>query len=164
VTPGVARGTSRTIAVAIEARDEHGGYRNLLRPVVRVETADGGSRDVSARQTAPGRYEAAVVAGAWQPLAVSVAGQGAAATRIVAPDAHAEYRLGPPDEALLRSIAGATGGRWNPAPADLGALARGHRASRRALWPALVGLSLVLWLADVLVRRVRLFERGRSSG
>lgn len=158
VTRGAVRGTSRSLAIALEARDGHGGYRNLLKPVFRVETADAEPVDVPARQTAPGRYEASVVADARQPLAVSVAGEGAASARIVAPDTHAEYRLRPPDDALLRSIAKATGGRWNPAPADLGAVASGHRARRVALWPALVALALGLWLLDLLFRRVRLFE------
>jgi Ca-activated chloride channel homolog len=158
VTPGPVRGTSRSLAVALEARDGHGGYRNLMKPVFRVETADAEPVDVPARQTAPGRYEASVVADARQPLAVSVAGEGAAAAQIVAPDTHAEYRLRPPDEALLRSIAQATGGSWNPAPADLAAVASGHRARRVALWPALVALALGLWLLDLLFRRVRLFD------
>ena len=35
-----------------------------------------------------------------------------------------------------------------------------NQTVRRALWPWLVVFALVAWLVDVLLRRVRLFERG----
>ena len=54
-----------------------GQYRDLLHPSVRVRAGDGATRDVAARQVAPGRYEATVVADAAQLLSVSVAGAGA---------------------------------------------------------------------------------------
>ena len=44
-------------------------------------------------------------------------------------------------------------------PVQLSATAGEHRAARRPLWPALLWTALVLWLADLLLRRVRLFER-----
>ena len=33
-----------------------------------------------------------------------------------------------------------------------------QQTARRALWPWLVVAGLLLWLADILLRRVRLFE------
>jgi uncharacterized membrane protein len=41
ITPGPVRGTRRAIAVAVEARDPNGQYRNLLSPAVQVRTASG---------------------------------------------------------------------------------------------------------------------------
>ena len=67
-------------------------------------------------------------------------------------------RFRAPDEALLRSIASATGGTWHPTPATLANTAADSRTARRPLWPWLVALALVLWFVDLLLRRVRIFE------
>ena len=85
------------------------------------------------------------------------AAAGATAATVV-PDAAAEYRFRQPDEALLRSIASATGGAWRPTPAALANSAGDSRTARRPMWPPLVALALALWFVDLLLRRVRLFE------
>ncbi len=66
------------------------------------------------------------MADATQLLSISVegadargTGAGATASTIV-PDPAAEYRFRAPDEALLRSIATATGGAYHPTPAVTG--------------------------------------------
>jgi hypothetical protein len=160
VVPGAVRGDRRSLAVAVEARDRRGDYRDLLRPVVRVQAEDGRAVDVGARQVGPGRYEATVIAAADQPLTVSASGPDGDWTlrRHVLPDLQAEYRFQPPDEALLRSLASATGGVFRPSPSDLRQAGRSEPSSRRAAWPLLVVIGLALWLVDVLLRRIRLFE------
>ena len=170
ITPGPVRGDRRTIAVAIEARDANGQYRNLLSPAVQVRTAnaaDGASGNsgisrVVTRQVAPGRYEATVMADATQPITIALDGPDASSTGVttgtVLPDPAAEYRFRAPDEALLRSIAAATGGTWHPTPATLANSEADSRTARRPLWPWLIALALVLWFLDLLLRRVRIFE------
>jgi hypothetical protein len=92
-------------------------------------------------------------------LTVSVSEAGAAApSRLVLPDTNAEYRFHPPDIDGLKSIAAATGGTFQPTPETLRTSAASNQTVRRALWPWLVMFALVAWLADVLLRRVRLFE------
>jgi uncharacterized membrane protein len=162
VDPGPARGTTRSIAVAIEARDASGRYGDLLKPVVHVESARGLTTDVTAHQTAPGRYEATLVVEAADGVTLAVAG-APETTRVVMPDLNDEYRLRPPDEAGLKAIADTTGGVWQPAPNAL-ANTGAHRAARRALWPALVILALVLWIVDIWLRRVRVFEPAANAG
>jgi len=173
VSPGPARRGGREVAVAVEARDPAGQYKNLQSPVVRVQAAartDGGPAPrparVVTRQVAPGRYEAIVMADAGQLLNISVEGAdsrpataGATASTVV-PDPAAEYRFRPPDEALLRSIAAATGGTWHPTAASLANAPGDSRTARRPLWPALIALALGLWFVDLVLRRVRLFEPG----
>jgi uncharacterized membrane protein len=170
VTPGPVRGNRRSIAVAVEARDAAGQYRNLLNPALQVRAlggADSGSAGrtskVVTRQVAPGRYEAVVVADAAQPLSIvldagSASSTGGITTGTVVPDPAAEYRFRAPDEQLLKSIASATGGAWQPTPATLANLAGDSRTERRPLWPALIALALALWFVDLLLRRIRLFE------
>jgi uncharacterized membrane protein len=159
VTPGPIHGHTRSIAIAIEARNANGGYRDLLRPAVQVSSTTGAPGDLPLRQVAPGRYEATLVADAAQPLTITTAGADAgAASRKILPDRALEYRFRPPDEPFLRSIASATGGTWHPTPAALANAAGDHRSQRRPLWPALIGVALGLWFVDLLLRRVRVFE------
>src|SRR5262249_46152652 len=148
-----------SLRVAVEARDATGKYRALLKPTVHIESARGGLKtEVSTHQTAPGRYEATVVVDAADALSLNLTGsEDAAATRVVLPDLNEEYRLRPADDAALKAIADATGGVVKPTPDTL--KNTGTRTSaRRALWPGLVILALALWLIDVWLRRVRLFE------
>ena len=165
----VVRGTARPITVNVEARDPKGRFRDMLTLPVEVRSADGATAKLAARQVAPGKYKAQVTADARQPLTISVqvvdaAGKPvagvAAPSRLVLPDTNAEYRFHPPDVEVLQAIATATGGAWRPNPDTLRKSAGLNQTVRRALWPWLVVFALVAWLVDVLLRRVRLFERG----
>jgi uncharacterized membrane protein len=156
IAEGPTRAGARPITATIESRDEHGRYRDQLRPTVVVRAADGTTSRQPARQVAPGRYEARVVADARQRLTISVEDvPDGSATRMVVPDVYAEYRFRPPDQARLTAIAQATGGTVRPTPASLREAAASARAARRALWPGLVIAGLVLWLVDILLRRIR---------
>jgi hypothetical protein len=146
----------------IEARDADGRYRDLLHPSVSVRAGSGAARDVVTHQVAPGRYEATVVADATEILSVSLTGEGTSeagpVTRTIVPDPVAEYRFAPPDEALLKSIATATGGAWRPALAALVNSPGDRTTDRRPMWPPLLALALALWFLDLLFRRIRVFE------
>jgi uncharacterized membrane protein len=162
ISAAPVHGTTRAVSMAVEARDAGGAYRDLLRPVLRVSTGSGAARNLPVRQVGPGRYEAAVVADARQPLVVSVGEAGTTddvkPSRTIVPDLAAELRFAPADDELLKAVASATGGAWLPSPAALGAKAGERSTERRPLWPALVAFSLALWCVDLLFRRIRLFE------
>jgi Ca-activated chloride channel homolog len=162
VRPGPIRGNTRAIAIAVEARDAAGQYRNLLNPSVTAVPAGRSAVKVPTRQVAPGRYEATIIADAAHPVTVNVSDvnpPGAGPTsRSVIPDPAAEYRFRLPDEAELQSIASATGGAWRPTAAALANTPNDSRTERRPLWPALITLALLLWFVDLLLRRVRVFE------
>ena len=169
IAADVVRGTARPIAVAIEARDPQGNYLNRLKPIVRVRADNGTSVEQVARQIAPGRYEARVIADAREALTVSVEGTALASSRrLVIPDPNAEYRFRPPDADRLSAIAEATAGRVGATPEALRERVQ-SQAARRALWPALVVLALFLWLVDILFRRIRVgdgpvFHRDQQAG
>jgi Ca-activated chloride channel family protein len=162
LVPGPIHGKARSVGIAVEARSAEGGHGNLLRPSAQVQTADDPPRDVALRQVAPGRYEAALVADATRRLTVSITGADSTAagvaSRVVLPDAAAEYRFRAPDEPRLRSLAAATGGAWKPGPEALASASQDHRTERRPIWPTLVALALCLWFVDLVLRRVRVFE------
>lgn len=160
VSPGIVREGTRTMSFSIEARDDQGRYRDLLRPSIAVRAGSGSAATVTARQVAPGRYEATMIVDASEALTISTS-EGAAApadVRRVLPDLDAEYRFRPADELLLGAVAGATGGAMAANVAALEWPAASARSSRHALWPWLVVAALVVWMVDVLLRRIRLFE------
>jgi uncharacterized membrane protein len=160
IQEGAVHGTARPLVVGVEARDENGNYKDLLKPVVRVRAGGGETAEVTAQQIAPGRYEARVVADARKPLAVSLVGNDdPAMTRLVVPDPSAEYRFRAADEDRLRAIAELTGGKTSPDAAALAASGGAGRTARRAMWPGLVLAALGLWFGDIFLRRIRLFEQ-----
>ncbi len=161
VTSAARHGNAQSVSLSVEARDTQGAYRDLVKPVLRVTSGRGNSRDIQARQVAPGRYEAALIADARQPLAVSVADAAAPATapsRTIVPDPAAEYRFQPADESLLQAISSATGGAWKPASSALAAKPGERSTERRPLSPLLIAVALMVWLVDLVFRRVRVFE------
>ena len=161
VDAGPARAGARTLDISLELRTGNGGYDDLASPLVTVRSGAGERRDVFMKQRAPGLYAASAIVDANQPATVTVDGAHAAtgAMRVVAVDPSAEYRWGAPDEALLRTIAASTGGAWTPTPADILKPVASTPTTHRSLWPWCVGIALGLWLLDIWLRRVRLFER-----
>jgi hypothetical protein len=70
----------------------------------------------------------------------------------------AEYHFYPADTQKLRAISTATGGTFEPKAEEIFD-ARGESTEYPiSLWPWLSGLVLILYIADILLRRVRLFE------
>ena len=73
-------------------------------------------------------------------------------------DADAEYRFKAADEPLLRSIASMTGGVYQPTPADVARHDARRAVTSRDVAPWFLTAALGLWLMDILLRRVRVFE------
>ena len=159
VTSDPVRRNAATQHIAIEARDPSGAFRNLLRPEAAIEVEGARPGTIGARQVAPGRYEADVLAPA-RTLTVTVRGTGTSATpvRLVLPDAMAEYRFREPDVALLDALATATGGSLRPTADGLRQKPTERPPVRRPMSSALLALALACWFTDILARRMRLFE------
>ena len=160
VEPGAVHGTTRSIAMSIEAHDPDGKPRDFLTPMIRVQSGTNAPVEIPARQTAPGHYEARALVDAAETFAANVAGGDAGLTSgLVVPDTNAEYRFRAADEPRLKSIASATGGHWQATAEQIAGTAGEHRSSRRPLWPALLWTALGLWMLDLVLRRVRILER-----
>jgi hypothetical protein len=151
--------------VRLSAVDGGGLFVDGLAPRVRVRAPDGAQRVVALPQVAPGRYESRLALAAsagpapWR-FSLDPAGLPAAlkpladAPRELVRPWPAEYRSVAPDHALLKALAEQTGGQVAPSVDDVFA-ARGEQASvPRALWPWCAGAALLLYLADLAVRRV----------
>lgn len=131
--------------------------------------ANAGRKEVALRQTAPGRYEAnfpldqygsfllraehakADESGALKPLAMSYGHVSNPYPR--------EYASFDPDREKLARAALAGGGSVDPDPRRVFDAAGQKIVSYRPLWNRFVLAAIALFLLDLLVRRVRLFDR-----
>ena len=117
------------------------------------------------RQTAPGRYEARFPLARYGSFVLEAVhtrdGRPIAESRAqIANPYPREYATLEPDEALLSHTAELTGGDREPTPARLFA-PRGEKVRHHEpLWPPLLYAALGLFVLDLLLRRVRLFDRG----
>ena len=166
-------GTGTTVALSesdgrvrltLDAANPAGGWRNDAVTELTVIDPALGARAVPARQTAPGRYEA--------EFAVGEGGERRGGTyhlqiaqkvgdRVVARQDRglvagypAEFRLRPVNEPLLKAVAAAAGGAYDPAPASIFAPDDAVAPDPLPLWPYLIAAALCLWLLDVALRRV----------
>ena len=124
-----------------------------------MESSTGDTAEIALRQTGPGRYEGSVSTAAADVVALTASDSAPGITRrLVIPDHAAEYRFRQADTAGLEALAATTGGAAGATAERLRGTAGASRVARRALWPWLVMLALLTWLADILLRRVRVFE------
>jgi len=125
-------------------------------PDIFVFGADGFQRPVEVRKVGEGAYRGRVAVGDRQglfrvrPLAESRVFPEVGLYRAV--DELREYGN---DELLLRRVAEFTGGRFNPRPADVFDAAGRVIPSTLRLWPGLLGLAILLNLAELLQRKWR---------
>ncbi len=144
--------------IRVTALDEAGGFRDRIDATVRVVTPSGGAADVPLHQTGPGAYEGSYPLDERGAHLFRLTTDAGGASRVVPYSFPDEYRFDPPDRALLGELAASTGGVMDP---DLEAVfAPGGETVVRPipLWPWLAGLALLLYLTDLLLRRVRLFR------
>ncbi len=78
IDPGFARGSTRAIAVMLDAHDAEGKPQDFLNPHVRVQSGSKAPVDIAARQTAPGHYEVRAIVDAGDTLAATVVGSDTA--------------------------------------------------------------------------------------
>jgi hypothetical protein len=154
VTAGDRVGSQAPLTISLGARDRDGQADDELSPTVEVRTAGATLGVLPLTQVSSGRYVAHVAADVSEPLFFSIPGEASAvASRILTVDPFAELRFAAPDAALLSAIARTTGGTFQPADSDLSRAARTAGTSRHALAPWLLALALLLWPADIILRR-----------
>jgi Ca-activated chloride channel family protein len=185
-----ATGHVRAVLDAIGGDDR---FQNGLDATLTIAAADPAGGPVAAGaevhkmsmpQTAPGRYEAEfpldrygsflLHASLEQPPPADHEGRGpdkavGKAVTVAESFGHVtnpyprEYLAFAPDLATLAQAAAVTGGAVDPAPAAVfdpaGEVIRYHED----LWPRFVGVAIALFLLDLLVRRVRIFDRKRTA-
>lgn len=155
--------------VTADSVDHQGRFLDLVDTRADIWDPDGNQLAVSLRQVAPGRYQVTVPAakpGLYR-IEVSQARDGGSrateSTGFAVPGAPEFRRLGSND-ALLKELAAATGGRALSDPSE--AFSRQGMPSApgwEPLWSYLLGLALLLLPAEVALRRIRTLPFGRRS-
>jgi uncharacterized membrane protein len=143
--------------VTLGLLDSRGRFRNAERPTVTIDVG-GEERELDLHQVAPGTYEASTPLASGAGAAIRWSGGDGALERHLLPAPNAEDRYLPPDVARLQWLADTTNGQFDPTVAQL--LDPGDQRVVRPtrLWPFLAALALVLYLANMLLRRVRVIK------
>ncbi len=143
--------------VTLGLLDGSGRFRNAERPVVTIDVG-GEERELSLHQVAPGTYEASTPLDAAESAAIRWSGDDETLERHLLPAPNAEDRYLPPDVARLQWLAETTEGAYDPSVAQL--LDPGDQSVVRPtrLWPFFAVLALVLYLTNMLLRRVRVIR------
>jgi uncharacterized membrane protein len=153
--------------IELTALDAKHLYRDNLAPRVRMRGASGAVSLVPLRQVGPGRYRAAVAVDAggsdpyrFEPVeggGITRADLAQLGTRSVSYPWSDEFRGLPPDNALLRALSESTGGAFASKGEEMFAPRGDGGLITRALWPWFAAAALVLFLLDILVRRLPRF-------
>ncbi len=145
--------------VTLDAVTADGRFLNEAPAELTVLEPQGGERKLALTQTAPGRYAGDFPADKPGTYHVQVTqtpkNQPATQqTRGLVLNYDDEVRLRPTNTALLQGLAQTSGGQYDPAPEAV--FAPDDRTARRPtpLWPYLVMVAAILFLADVALRRI----------
>jgi uncharacterized membrane protein/Mg-chelatase subunit ChlD len=147
----------------VDAVDQRGAFINFLELNGRIVDPANKGEPLAIRQTAPGRYEADFDA---SKVGVSIlnvgyknpltGGQGFSATGVATPYSD-EFRTLSSRWPLLQRAAEAAGGRILSGDADADAVYNSElppSVSMRPIWEQLMLLSIIVFLVDVVIRRV----------
>lgn len=163
------RRTGPTTALTIDATSENGQFLNAETADVTIIDPQLRRLALKAPQVAPGRYALSLetdIPGAYN-IDVAVSPESAAdaasdastvlrQTRGLMVGYSDELRIRPTNESLLRQIAAASGGQFNPTIKSLFEAPKATAPRPRPLWPLLLSLSALLLIADVALRRIEL--------
>ncbi|HEX9296633.1 MAG TPA: VWA domain-containing protein [Polyangiaceae bacterium] len=161
-------GTVHAVVDAFNAEDR---FDNDLESKLTVQGPQpgGSSRVVPLRQTAPGRYEAAFPLDRYGSFVLRAEHSRRTEDGRMVPTAVSyghvsnpyppEYASFEPNLVLLGRTAEATGGTRDPEMSVAFDPQGGSVTFHQDLWPRFVGGAIVLLILDLLVRRVRLFDR-----
>jgi len=149
--------------LSLNAVDKEGHFRNELQPQVRVVGPDQKLTTMDIPQVGPGAYESRIHLdqdGTYVFRAAGGTSSVGVTTRTLEYSYPAEYHFYPPDTQKLRTISTATGGVFEPQGGEIFKTNGESREYPMSLWPWLAGMVLVLFISDILLRRLRLFEPG----
>lgn len=153
--------TGDSIAVSVDWVGSDGRYVTGGALEARVTQAGGESRPLDLAPVAPGRYAATFAIAADEPAEYEIrvtsadAGESAVAVQTVFVDYPDELHVREADEELLRQVAEATGGVFQPDAAAIFAPDERTVARVIPLWSYLLTAALLLFVADVALRRLR---------
>ena len=154
-------GDGVTASVRVESFTPEGTYRNLLQSAMDVSFPDGSGQRQPLLQTAPGRYEGHFALNGDGVYALQVtqtddAGNPVASeTTGYALPYSPEYAITPANRILMERLAADTGGPVLNRPEEAWRRDTAHALQPQDVWIEALALALVVFVADVAVRRLR---------
>jgi len=145
--------------ISANAVGKDGKYRDHLHLKAHIVAPDQSTSIVDVPQTGPGEYETRVPLtqdGTYLFRTSSDDSDGV--SRTLAYSYPAEYHFYPPNFEMLRLLSRETGGTFQPAGPEIFDSNGETALMPFVLWPWLAALALALYLVDVLLRRIRIFE------
>jgi uncharacterized membrane protein len=145
--------------ITINAVEKDGRFRNALNPQLRVLDPSQATSTVEVPQVGPGIYETRVPLrqdGTYVFRAVGEESGGL--SRSLEYSYPAEYHFYPPDLETMRTLSSQTGGVFQPGGAEIFETHGETVNVHTKLWPVFTVFALLLYVTDVFLRRLRLFE------
>ena len=139
-------------------------------------SAPGASRKISIKQTAPGRYEVdfpmdhygSFLLHASLEKAIEDGKGGFKSTTVAESYGHVsnpyprEYLAFTPDKETLAQAAIVTGGKMDPLPKEIFDPAGQTITYHQDLWSWFIGAAIAVYLLDLVIRRLRIFDRKKT--
>jgi Ca-activated chloride channel family protein len=170
------------VKASLDAIDGDDKFQNGLDGKLTVRGPDGSTFNAAARpldlpQTAPGRYEREFPLDRYGPYLLHASleksiddGKGGTRSVSIAEGyGHVtnpyprEYLAIEPDTASLLRVAETTGGAMDPEAKTVWDPAGESVTYHEDLWPRFIGAAILLFVIDLLLRRVRLFDRKKTA-
>jgi hypothetical protein len=148
-----------TTLVTLDALPYPGRFENSVRVLLDILPPGGTKKRVVMPLIAPGQYAVRVPTPSDAPydfLATCEVDRRTVFTgrATACPGYPAEFVPREPNEVLLRELATATGGRFNPTPAELFPPDQAPSLQTHALWHYLLFAAVLVYLAELAVRRL----------
>jgi Ca-activated chloride channel family protein len=151
--------TGNEAEIAINAVQKDGQFRNKLQSQVRIVAPDQSVAVLDVHQAGPGFYRAKFPLKQKGSFLFRAVGNDTGGQSRILPYSYPdEYHFYPPNTDLLRAVSTETGGTFQPDPKDIFNPLQETTTLPTPLWPYLAVLALLLYVTDVLLRRLRLFE------
>jgi Ca-activated chloride channel family protein len=158
------RREGKSAVLSIDAVEKDGSFLNDVRSEVRIIDPAQRVSVVEVPQIGPGSYEVRVALEQRGTYVFHASSEGlSGASGVLAYSYPDELHFYPADLVMLRTISTETGGIFRPKGPEIFDSGGETTLVANKLWPWFAVLGLGLYLLDVLLRRVRLFE-GRLRG
>lgn len=158
------------VHVAVDAITQDDRFDNGLVSELTIRGPQPGGREdkVPMRQVAPGRYEAEIPLDRYGAFSLHAVHRRdgrpvAESSGQVNNPYPREYAVLEPDTALLGALARATGGRIDPSPRAVFDPAGEKIRHAKSLWHLPVAAAILMLIVDLILRRVRIFDRDFRS-
>jgi hypothetical protein len=158
------RREGKSAVLSIDAVEKNGRFLNDVRSEVRIIDPAQQVSVVDVPQIGPGSYEVRIALTQRGTYVFHASSEGlSGASGMLAYSYPDELHFYPADIAKLRTISAETGGVFQPKGAEIFDSGGETTMVAIVLWPWLAAFGLGLYLLDVLLRRVRLFEEWQGD-